>query len=84
MQKAFNIYYCIGKTFQIIYQLSCFVGHPVYELNTADPLLVSSLCTEYFTLKAVFKNSKGTINFATSRKRRTIKCISIDLLGKVR
>ena len=30
MQKAFNIYYCIGKTFQIIYQLSCFVGHPVH------------------------------------------------------
>ena len=33
MQKFFNIYnYSIGKkTFQIIYQLSCFVGHPVFK-----------------------------------------------------
>ena len=31
MQKVFNVYYSVGKkTFQIIYQLSCFVGHPVY------------------------------------------------------
>ena len=30
MQKVFNFYYSIWKkTLQIIYQLSCFVGHPV-------------------------------------------------------
>ena len=30
MQKVFNIYYSIRKKpFQIIYQLSCFAGHPV-------------------------------------------------------
>ena len=30
MQKVFNSYYSIWKkTLQIIYQLSCFVGHPV-------------------------------------------------------
>ena len=32
IQKVFNIYYSIGKkTFKIIYQLSCFVDHPVYK-----------------------------------------------------
>ena len=32
MQKGFNISYSIGKkTFQSIYQLSRFVGHPVHH-----------------------------------------------------
>ena len=30
MQNVFTIYYSLGKkTFQIIYQLWCFMGHPV-------------------------------------------------------
>ena len=35
MQKGLRIYYSLGKkTDQIIYQLSCFVGHPAATTGT--------------------------------------------------
>jgi len=41
MKKVFNIYYSIGKkTFQIIYQLPCFVGHPVSAKMIVQKLLI--------------------------------------------
>ena len=44
----FNIYCSIGKkTFKIIYQLSSFVGHPVYLSSKINVFVCTELCKVY-------------------------------------
>ena len=58
MQKIFNIQYSIWKkTFKTIQQLSCFVGHPVYEQLMRVAYIWMFLCTMYILHTKILSNA---------------------------